>query len=124
MTMTIGGASFRGLTDAMVRQMEYLGITTDLRKVEGSSWVCVMNGGKVVYEETSSDFLSYKGDFSGKTIELHSSPTSKAVTIIDGEIQGLVAKGLNITVYSKSMLKVIDSVRFNTASVYVPTDRK
>ncbi len=112
--LNMGGKATGGLTEREAEAMRACGIKTDLRELNGQSWVAVLDKGKNAYEETSTEKIQYHGEYEDLEVALFSyRGGSYFNTIIDGKKVGPNKAMLNVVVYSISQKKVIDSVAFD-----------
>lgn len=122
--MNLGGEDTGELTDKAVEAMRECGIKTDLRELNGKSWVAVMENGKTVYEESSDKKIQHEDEFGNAKIKLYSFRVGSYFhSLINGKKVGPNKKMLNVVVYSISKKKVIDSVAFDIGKEGCPAVR-
>ena len=107
------------MDDEIVNAMENLGLKTDLRGHFRESYIAVIEGGKVITEQCSSDKIVYEGSArGGKTLYEITSAGNEAGSIssisVAGQELSQNRRGLNIVVIDNESCGVIDSVCFDT----------
>lgn len=107
-------------SDELHGKMEKLGLSEDLSGTLFMSYIGIADNGECIYEETSTDPLTFKGELAGRYFNILSDArrgSNSSVSIqIDGEENAKDADGLNFVVYDKELQRVIDAKRFNTGS--------
>ncbi len=103
------------ITNAMID----LGLQCSFVNNPKCSYVAVINGEGIEYEEVSEEPIKYTGCIKKPRLlfELESDGSSSKASssvIIGGEQSSKMNQGLNIVVYDKATYRIIDSVTFNT----------
>lgn len=103
-------------------RMDKFPIQTDIQKAFRHSWLCVIDGGKLMRELTSKDQeVSTEYEWDGNTASLisvgynvHRNDKSPASININGEEVCVNKRGLNFVVWDKENNCLLDSVCFDT----------
>lgn len=107
-----------GMTESARGALKDLGLQAEWNdSMFGESYLAVIDGGQLRYEQWSLDALEYQFEVNGETVDLRSAGYrvgNQASVTINGRDYAVNERGLNIVVYDKKMEKVIDSVSFDT----------
>lgn len=108
-----------GLNSEDIKQLQQLGCKTSLDKSKyENSYIAVIDGGNLVYEQVGQGALSYNYDLGNEVVAgLYSNGSSEegsAAINIDNKKYAINSAGLNIVLYDKESGCVVDSVSFNT----------
>lgn len=116
--MAVKDESSGAITNELVNTMNELGLSVNLYEAGmRKSYISVLDGKNVIYEEVSEDALSYNDNIDGISIHVESAAYSvgnSSSIIINGIEYSVNERGLNIVVYDKIREKVVDSVSFDT----------
>jgi|GEM_PF-342525 len=99
--------------------LKALGLKTNLEGKHGHSYIAVLNGGKVIFEQLGEDSnpVVYDAKFGKFTVHSESriyTNGNLSVININGKDYSVNSRGLNIVVYKKSDQTLVDSVCFDT----------
>ena len=108
-----------GLNSKDLEQLQQLGCKTVLgSEHQENSYLAVISGGKLVYENVNKDAIAYQYTLQNGTIANLSSngdsAEAAAAINIDNKNYAINSAGLNIVVYDNQSGCVVDSVAFNT----------
>lgn len=119
--ISVSGDASAGLTDAVKQSLLSLGLNNDLSGKYGWSYLAVISKEAGIREETGMEKIVRQGNIrKGKSIYTVSSAgelskNSVSSIIIDWTEYSKNLRGLNIVVYDNLLMKVIDTVCFNTS---------
>ena len=103
-----------GLNSDDKKQLQKLGCKSDFQK----AYLAVIDSGKLVYENTNKDAISYKYKLNdNRNIYLYSNSDdtkSKASVVLNEKEYAINSQGMNIVVYDKESGCIVDSVAFDT----------
>ena len=106
-------------TNEMRDAMGSLGLQMDLTNQYRSSYVAVLDGNEVVFENMSSEAIEYSGKTDGTEYYVSSAGWqvgNQSQIIVNGEDYSFNSRGINIVVYDKNSKSVVDRVVFDTWS--------
>lgn len=107
----------KALTTDIVQKMQSLGLKFELPNHYRWSYLAVLYGNKVIYENLADEQISYNDKIGNINVSMLSAgyETGSAASImIDGEEFAFNERGLNIVMYDKINDNVIDSVCVDT----------
>ncbi len=119
--ISASGDSSAGLTDEIKQNLRSLGISNDFEGKYGWSYCAVISPETGINEETGIEKIICKGSIRDrKTIYTISSEgelsgNSISSIVIDWTEYSKNMRGMNIVVYDNSLMKVVDTVCFNTS---------
>lgn len=93
------------------------GLDTLPLEQSGMQGLYVVDGGKVVYQQTGAGPLEYTLSWGGHDVTLRSAVDNSSTTV-DGEEQSRNRPGVNVLVYDKVLDRVIQSISFSTLHAY------
>ncbi|MDO4632671.1 MAG: glycerophosphodiester phosphodiesterase family protein [Eubacteriales bacterium] len=123
------------MTDGIMERLSQLGVKTDLREHRGSSFLGIYENNEALYEEVSTEELSYRTVLEGRAVEMVSSGShrsdgtekknkeQKASIKIEGKEYAMNRSGLNIAVWDTEQGSVISNTSFHMGIRYLHPDK-
>ncbi len=105
------------LTDIQQNAFNYIGLETDLSSGVDKCLIAVLERGKLVYEKSSYDDISYTTSLCGYNIDIQSGIQNSNI-IIENNQYSLNNQGINITVFEDETGIIVDKVTITLSVSY------
>ena len=107
------------LSKTVAKHLQSLGLSTNLSNQHAHSYICVLNGGHVIFEKLgkNEEPTSFQAHFGNNDIDILSCVYRNGNTakiLINNTDYSVNSRGINIVVYNKKTRKLLDSVCFDT----------
>ena len=117
-----------GLNEPLQKDFEELGIQTNLKGKIQSSFYAIITPDSVKEQISGTKSLSAEGNIHNNQIPYSITSAgadagNKSSIKIDGKEYSKSMRGLNIVVYDNDIMRVVDSVNFDTSSDAIPAKR-
>ena len=126
--ISANGSAFSGMNDTIRNDLEKLGVRTNLEKDSQNSFYAVVTPDGVKEQINSVKTISTGGNIHNNQVPYSISSAGpdtedKSSIKIDGKEYSKSMRGLNIVVYDNDIMRVVDSVNFDTSSDAIPAKR-
>ncbi|HHW36527.1 MAG TPA: hypothetical protein GXX18_04475 [Bacillales bacterium] len=70
--MSLGGNDVEGLSEKTLNIMKDFGIKNNLSALNGNSWIAIIDGGKLSYEESKKGLIEFQSEYNDKPVKIFS----------------------------------------------------